>query len=204
MIETNYQDSGDSSDKPSNTSTKTLQDLQNNISKHFQIKKKQFPTYLHLTNPKIFLLKRKSHVQSTKNRGKSLFLGKRIDFQPAPLLPGFPMLQGAPVAEVFRLAWPVSKTTRMSSVSRGYSSMAPGHVEDGIIQWMVVSVVIGPSPPMKISPFKHRAIWKGNNQPQVLGDLRSSWLLTTYYLGCKSSGCKWLVTMVIVSPLSRR
>ena len=45
------------------------------------------------------------------------------------------MLQGAPVAEVFRLAWPVSKTTRMSSVSRGYSSIAPGgwdHPVDGV------------------------------------------------------------------------
>ena len=127
MIETNYQDSGDSSDKPSNTSTKTLQDLQNNISKHFQIKRKQFPTYLHLTNPKIFLLKRKSHVQSTKNRGKSLFLGKRIDFQPAPLLPGF--FRCSKVLQLLRSSALHGQSPRRPACHRCLGGTAPWHLD---------------------------------------------------------------------------
>ena len=91
MIETNYQDSGDSSDKPSNTSTKTRQDLQKQHLKTLPNKKETVSNISTSHKSQNIPFEKKIPCSIKKNRGKSLFYGgERIDFYIfAPLPTGF-------------------------------------------------------------------------------------------------------------------
>ena len=82
MIATNDQDSRDSSNKASNTSTKTFQDLQNNISKHFQI---ELNSFQHLRLTSNFCCIEKIPSQPKKRRGNPCFGGR--EGAPAPSKP---------------------------------------------------------------------------------------------------------------------
>ena len=149
MKATNYHDSGDSSSKPSNTSTKNTSRSSKQHLKTLPNKKKQFPTYLHLTNPKIFLLKRKSLFSIKKNGENPCFVGgKRLIFSP---LHFYRVFRCSKVLQLLRSSALHGQSPRPPAYHRCLGGTVPWHLE-GTHGRVEDEIIRGRITPMRISP----------------------------------------------------
>ena len=152
---------------------KTLQDLQNNISKHFQIKRNSFQhIYISQIRKNLPFEKKIPFFNQKKQTGKILvFMGDKdwfLHFRST----SYRVFRCSKVLQLLKSSALHGQSPRPPACHRCLGGTAPWHldtwdhpVDGGFSGDRSLT-------PMKISPFKHRAIWKGNNQPQVLGDLR--------------------------------